>query len=68
MGEDVTCRRVHRADLKLTVFLEQGGQREMVAAIDAFLVNPHVGLAVGCVNLAQEIPSASGRPGGPGDR
>lgn len=55
MDDRVAGGRVHRADVQLAVALEQGGQRQMVVAIHAFLLNPDEGLAVPGVDLPQEV-------------
>lgn len=46
---------MHGANVKLLVPLEQCGQGKMIAAINAFLMNPDVGLATEFVKLTQEI-------------
>ena len=64
--EGVARGRVNGADVKLAILFEQGGQREVVAAIDAFLINPDVGFATEVVDLAEEIAFLVGGANPPG--
>jgi hypothetical protein len=50
----------NRADVELAIIFEQRRQRQMVAAVDTFLINPDVGFSADLVDLAQEIAFLAG--------